>query len=201
MLRSVSRVDGVNDDQGDDSIGEVKAEIARLRGLVSKLERRCAELDRLAHFDSLVPLPNRRGFLRQLELCIARVARYGDSAAVLFVDLDGLKMLNDSFGHPAGDAALIHVSGLLVRGVRQSDLVGRLGGDEFGVLLDHADEVVANETAERLVDSIAGAEFFFERVCIPLSVAIGVTIIEPGDTPSKVLARADQAMYQGKAAA
>ena len=199
MIDDVSKVmDPVNDDE---SIGEVKAEIARLRGLVSKLERRCAELDRLAHFDSLVPLPNRRGFLRQLELCIARVARYGDSAAMLFVDLDGLKMLNDSFGHPAGDAALVHVAGLLVRGVRQSDLVGRLGGDEFGILLDHADEAVANETAERLVDSIAGDEFFFERNCIPLSVAIGVTIIEPGDTPSKVLARADQAMYQGKAAA
>jgi diguanylate cyclase (GGDEF)-like protein len=192
---------------GDHRVYEVRedrddaAEIDRLRGMIAQLEARCAELDRLAHHDSLVPLLNRRGFLRQLELVIARHERYGDPAAVLFVDLDGLKMLNDSFGHPAGDSALIHVAAMLVGGVRQSDTVGRLGGDEFCILLDHADERSAAETAERLVDTIAGDEFFIDGMPVPLSVAIGVTVIERGDTPAAVLARADQAMYQGKVAA
>jgi diguanylate cyclase (GGDEF)-like protein len=180
---------------------DVNGEIAFLRGLVAKLEARCAELDDLAHCDSLVPLPNRRGFLRQLELVIARLERYGDPAAVLFVDLDGLKMLNDSFGHSAGDEALIHVSSLLVGGVRQSDCVGRLGGDEFGILLDHADQETAEETAARLVNRVASEEFFIDGAPVPLSVAIGMTMIERGDTAAAVLARADQAMYQGKAAA
>lgn len=180
---------------------DVNAEIAHLRGLVAQLEARCAELDRLAHHDSLVPLPNRRGFLRQLEIAVARCERYGQSAAMLFVDLDGLKMLNDSFGHSAGDSALIHVAAHLVGGVRQSDCVGRLGGDEFGILLEHADEAIAAETAERLVDTIAGEEFQVDGSAVPLSVAIGMTMIEPGDTPAAVLARADQAMYQGKVAA
>lgn len=175
-------------------------EIARLRALVATLEARCTELDNLAHQDSLVPLRNRRGFLRQLELVIARHHRYGDAAAVLFVDLDGLKMLNDWFGHLAGDAALVHVASLLVGGVRQSDMVGRLGGDEFGILLDRADARTAAETAERLIDTIAGAEFSIDDQPVPLSVAIGMTIIEHGDTPAAVLARADQAMYMGKAA-
>ncbi|MFN2473961.1 MAG: GGDEF domain-containing protein [Sphingomicrobium sp.] len=179
----------------------MNAEIAYLRGLVAKLEARCVELDGLAHRDSLVPLPNRRGFLRQLELVIARLERYGDPAAVLFVDLDGLKMVNDSFGHCAGDSALIHVSALLVGGVRQSDCVGRLGGDEFGILLDHADESCAAETAARLVELVAGEEFLVDGTSIPLSIAIGMTMIEVGDTADAVLNRADRAMYQGKAAA
>ena len=186
---------------GQSHMRDASDEIAYLRGLVAKLEARCAELDGLAHRDSLVPLPNRRGFLRQLELVIARLERYGDPAAVLFVDLDGLKLLNDSFGHEAGDRALIHVADLLVAGVRQSDCVGRLGGDEFGILLDHADQQTAEETAARLVDRVADEEFFVGGAAIPISVAIGMTMIVKGDTASCVLARADESMYQGKAAA
>jgi diguanylate cyclase (GGDEF)-like protein len=86
-------------------------------------------------------------------------------------------------------------------GTRATDCVARLGGDEFCVLLDHADEKIALETAERLVDSIARDEFLFEETSIPLSVAIGVTLIEDGDSPATVLARADKAMYRVKDAA
>ena len=176
-------------------------EIARLRGRVAQLEARCDELDQLAHHDSLVPLPNRRGFLRTLELGIARVERYGEPAGVLFVDLDGLKQVNDRHGHETGDRALVHVSAMLVSGVRSTDCVGRLGGDEFGILLDHADEQSAADTAARLVEMVAGERFEIGGAAVPLSVAIGMTMIEPGDTPACVLARADQAMYRGKVAA
>jgi len=175
--------------------------IATLRGEVARLESRVKELDQLAHLDSLVPLPNRRGLVRQLEMLISRVERYGDSAAMLFVDLDGLKLLNDSLGHTAGDAALIQVALLLVGGVRASDAVARLGGDVFAILLDRADEASACETAERLVKMIADSSFRHEGIDMPLSVAIGVTMIESGDNPVTVMARADQAMYRVKAAA
>jgi diguanylate cyclase (GGDEF)-like protein len=187
-------------DQGQDESNR-EFELAELRARIAELEGRCAELDRLAHYDTLVPVPNRRGFVRQLELTIARHKRYRHPAAVLFVDLDGLKMLNDSFGHLAGDAALIHVAAQLSRGVRESDCVGRLGGDEFGVLLDHADEATAADAARRLVETIAREKFFVDGIPVPLSVAIGLTVIEADDTPTAVLARADAAMYQGKAAA
>ena len=176
-------------------------EIARLRGEVARLETRMAELDRLAHYDSLVPLPNRRGFTRQLEAMIDRAQRYDDTSALLFVDVDGLKMVNDSFGHHAGDAALVHVAELLVGGVRQSDLVARFGGDEFAVLLERADEAEALETAHRLADMIATVEFCFDGTCIPLSAAIGFAVIEQGDTADSVIRRADRAMYEEKAAA
>jgi diguanylate cyclase (GGDEF)-like protein len=176
-------------------------EIARLRAEVMRLEAKVEELDRLAHRDALVPLVNRRGMLRELEMMIARHERHGTPAAMLFVDLDDLKMLNDKFGHMGGDAALMKVADKLLQGTRANDCVARLGGDEFCILLDHADEKDALETAERLVDSIAGEDFLFEGAPIPLSVAIGVTLIEQGDSPATVLLRADKAMYRVKAAA
>lgn len=191
---------------GDSSLDQVDAaalmaEVARLRGEIARLEQRVAELDGLAHNDPLVPAVNRRGMIRELEKLIARHERHGDPAALLFVDLDGLKILNDTFGHPGGDAALIHVTEQLAAGTRANDCVARLGGDEFCVLLDHADEAQAIETAERLVNEVAGEDFIFNGMPMPLSVAIGVTMIEKGDTPNAVLARADQAMYRVKAAA
>jgi diguanylate cyclase (GGDEF)-like protein len=176
-------------------------EITRLRADIARLESRVEELDRLAHQDPLVPLANRRGMLRELEIMIARHERHGTPAAMLFVDLNDLKMLNDEYGHVGGDAALVSVAEKLLAGTRGNDLVARLGGDEFCVLLDHADEKSALETAERLVDSIARQDFIFEGTPIPLSVAIGVTLIEQGDTPCTILSRADKAMYRVKAAA
>jgi diguanylate cyclase (GGDEF)-like protein len=176
-------------------------EVDRLHREIARLEERVTLLDRLAHQDTLIELPNRRGFMRQLDRLIDRVTRYGDQAAMLYVDIDGLKMINDSFGHLAGDEALLQVAKLLTDGVRRSDCVARLGGDEFGVLLERADEQVASETASRLVSRIAGSEFCYEGTCLPLSVAIGYGVIEPGDSPDAVIARADAAMYEEKAAA
>ena len=177
------------------------AEIERLREKIAHLEERVRHLDELAHQDSLIAVPNRRGFLRELEALIARVSRYGESAAMLFVDIDGLKRINDTYGHKAGDEALIHVAGVLSKGVRKSDCVARLGGDEFGILLAHADEDSARETAARLTEQIDADETSCDGNALPLGVAIGITVIAADDSPDAVIARADQAMYERKAAA
>src|SRR5689334_13983650 len=176
-------------------------EISCLRGQVAQLQERVEQLDHLAHQDSLIDLPNRRGFLRELERLIARVSRYGAKGAMLFVDVDGLKAINDSFGHRAGDQALIQVADLLASGVRKSDVCARIGGDEFGILLENADEASAHETAGRLIDIIADCELVHDGDELPLSVAIGVGLIEPSDTAETVMARADEEMYRRKAAA
>ena len=181
--------------------GALMEEIARLRGEVAQLESRVEELDRAAHHDALVPIANRRGLVRQLEMLIARRERHNIAAALLFVDVDGLKSLNDSFGHATGDAALIYLAELMVGEVRQTDLVARLGGDEFAILLDHADEAAAMDTANRLVNAVADSDFIHHGQPLPLSVAIGITAIEKGDTAEAVLDRADQEMYRDKAAA
>jgi diguanylate cyclase (GGDEF)-like protein len=175
------------------------AEIERLREKIAHLEERVRQLDELAYQDPLIPVPNRRGFMRELEALIARVSRYGESAAMLFVDIDGLKGINDSYGHKAGDEALTHVAAVLSQGVRTSDCVARLGGDEFGILLAHAGEDSARETADRLTARIEAAETDWDGNPLPLGVAIGVTLIGRDDTPDAVIARADRAMYEAKA--
>ena len=180
---------------------ELLDEIAQLKGRIARLEQEVDHLDRLAHCDALVPLFNRRGMIRALETMIAQHERHDIPAAVLFVDLDGLKLVNDCFGHEGGDAALIHVARQLLIGVRTEDCVARVGGDEFCILLDRSDEASAIETAERLADRVAGDDFLLDGRPVPLSVAIGLTLVERGDTPTAVLARADQAMYRVKAAA
>ena len=190
-----------NDDGGislDDAIALLD-EIERLRDQLAKGEARLSELDRLAHRDPLVDLPNRRSFLTSLEQLIAKVERYGVDAAMLFVDVDGLKAVNDRLGHNAGDKALIKIARLLVASVRKADFVARLAGDEFGILLEHADELNAWTMALRVVETVDECEFCVNNVCVPLSVAIGVGVIEPGDTPETVLARADSEMYRIKA--
>jgi diguanylate cyclase (GGDEF)-like protein len=174
-------------------------EIERLRSQLTSYESRLSELDRLAHRDTLVDLPNRRSFLASLEQLIARVDRYGGPAAMLFVDVDGLKAINDEFGHVAGDKALVEVARLLVASVRKSDFVGRLAGDEFGILLEHADELSAWQMALRVVETVDECQFCINGVCLPLSVAIGVGMIESGDLPEAVFARADKEMYRIKA--
>lgn len=181
--------------------GALIAEISRLRGEVARLESRVEELDRLANLDTLVPVANRRGLIVQLDMMIARFERHGTPAALLFVDVDGLKALNDTFGHAAGDAALIHLTETMISSVRQTDMVARIGGDEFAILLDHADENSACETAARLADQVADCEFCFEGTCLPLSIAIGFTPIQIGDSPESVMDRADEAMYRQKDAA
>ncbi len=180
---------------------EAFEEIERLREKIARLEERVRQLDALAHQDSLVHVPNRRGFMRELEALISRVSRYGEGGAMLFVDIDGLKRINDSFGHKAGDEALIHVANALASGVRKSDCVARLGGDEFGVLLVHADEETARETAGRLKTLIDEHESHCDGNRLPLSIAIGVTMVAANDTTDAVIARADRAMYAEKSAA
>jgi diguanylate cyclase (GGDEF)-like protein len=145
-------------------------EIERLRSQLTSYESRLSELDRLAHRDTLVDLPNRRSFLASLEQLIARVDRYGGPAAMLFVDVDGLKAINDEFGHVAGDKALVEVARLLVASVRKSDFVGRLAGDEFGILLEHADELSAWQKALRVVETVDEGQFCINDIGLPLSI-------------------------------
>ncbi len=175
-------------------------EIERLRNQIAQLQARVQQLDVLAHRDPLVDLPNRRSFLASLDRLIARVGRSKEPAAVLFVDVDGLKAINDKLGHQAGDAALVEVATLLVASTRRHDCVARLGGDEFGILLEQADELSAWLMALRVVETVVGAKFCLGKTTLPLSVAVGVATIQPGDDSATVMARADREMYRVKAA-
>jgi diguanylate cyclase (GGDEF)-like protein len=174
---------------------DLKRENAELKARIAELEELAERLERLADCDTLTPLPNRRFFVRSIERAVAQLARHGTPAAVLFIDVDRLKAINDIHGHGAGDQALIHIAWILREKVRSSDLVARIGGDEFGVLLEYADEEAAREKAAVLRDAIAARPL--ERK-IAISVSIGVTAIRSADTPEAALARADSGMYAVK---
>ena len=176
------------------------AEIARLRDQLRSAERRVAELERLADEDALAPISNRRAFLRHLGRTIGYVERYGAACSLLYFDVNGLKAINDTHGHAAGDAALIHVADILLANTRSSDIVGRLGGDEFGVLLARADEPAAVSKARRLASAIAGGRFQWQGRSIPMSVAYGAHRLASGGDAQTALAAADRAMYRQKRA-
>ena len=173
-------------------------EVAALRQELGFTQARLAELERLANEDSLAPIGNRRAFLRDLARTIGYVERYGAACSLLYFDLDGLKAINDTFGHAAGDAALIHVAEVLLAHTRSSDVIGRLGGDEFGVLLARADEAAARSKAERLCDAVALTRLRWKGETIPISVAFGAHGLVAGEEPQVALAAADRAMYRHK---
>lgn len=179
----------------------LRNEIRRLEAEVAGLESRVEQLDRLACMDVLVPAANRRGLMKALEMVLARHERHGIPSAILFVDVDGLKSINDRHGHAAGDAALVHLTGLMSQNVRKTDLVARIGGDEFAILLDNSPDDIAAQTAGRLATQVAASELLYRGVALDLSIAIGLAMIERGDTPEDVLDRADRAMYSRKNAA
>jgi diguanylate cyclase (GGDEF)-like protein len=173
-------------------------EVLGLRRQLASAQSRIAELERLADEDWLAPIRNRRAFLRDLARALADVERYGTSCGLLYFDVDGLKAINDRFGHEAGDAALIHVAGVLIASTRGSDVVGRLGGDEFGVLLARADLAMTLSKGRYLAGAIAASQFRWEGSLVPLSVAYGTHRLLAGQDTQAALAAADRAMYSHK---
>jgi len=173
-------------------------EIDDLRGEVARLKGQLAETAGLADRDVLTPLLNRRAFMRELGRISTFAARYGASASLVFLDLDGFKSVNDRFGHAAGDEALKEVAARLLANVRDSDIVGRLGGDEFGVILVQADLLTAQSKAETLVKVIEGAPVQCGDWSVPLHISAGVRQIEPGAAPEVALAEADATMFVRK---
>jgi diguanylate cyclase (GGDEF)-like protein len=157
------------------------------------------ELQRLATTDSLTGLPNRRHFMEQLEYELARIKRFGKPASLLMLDLDHFKRVNDTYGHAAGDAVLRHFAELAQTSLREIDLIGRLGGEEFGVLLPGTTQPGAIELAERLREAVAAAPVMAGEHQIPVTVSIGIAEFDPTDPhPDDILARADVALYKAK---
>jgi diguanylate cyclase (GGDEF)-like protein len=174
---------------------DLARENAVLRAYVAELEERILLLEQLADSDTLTPLPNRRFFIRAVERAIAQLARHGTPSALLFVDVDRMKEINDTHGHSVGDAALVHTASILRDMVRTGDAVARIGGDEFGVLLDYADEAAAREKAATLCEAVAAQPL---HGAIELGISVGITALGPDDTPETALNRADSGMYQVK---
>jgi diguanylate cyclase (GGDEF)-like protein len=162
------------------------------------LAERLAAAEALADRDALAPVFNRRAFMRELHRTMSEVERYKTPAAVIFIDLDGFKALNDTYGHAAGDAVLTAVGRLLLDSVRESDVIGRLGGDEFGVILNRASAEEAAAKAAALNHKLNATPTVFAGVSHRVRASFGVHAIAMSEDPETAIARADEAMYAEK---
>ncbi len=163
---------------------------------IAKLQHTQAKLEQLATQDPLTGALNARSFVERLAQELERIRRYSRPLALLYLDLDDFKVVNDRHGHQTGDAVLRLVANATRRAIRQSDVVGRLGGDEFGVLMPETDSVVAEAAATRLA---AGIRSVFQGTpSVTASIGLVSTINAASLGAEELLRRADKAMYEAK---
>lgn len=176
-----------------------KPTVRRLRSELAKALALIEELKASAETDFLLDILNRRGFERELTRAIAFMKRYRASGALIVLDVDRLKPINDEFGHAAGDQVLKAIVTAVLREVRASDVVGRLGGDEFAVLLWNLSETDARAKAAALEETVDALRFTFRGTAVTTGASAGVAILNSHCDPRRALEEADSAMYVRKA--
>jgi diguanylate cyclase (GGDEF)-like protein len=174
------------------------AEIERLKDELAQARAAIADLETRADVDPLLEIINRRGFERELKRSLAYLQRYKGEAALLFVDLDGFKSVNDRHGHAAGDVLLKAVARALTGHVRASDVVARLGGDEFGVLLWNLGPAQAAAKARELEQVIAAVAVEHDGGALSVGASAGLVALNGSATPAQMIDAADRAMYTRK---
>jgi diguanylate cyclase (GGDEF)-like protein len=191
-------VAGDIDSDAKRALDQLQRENERLRHELVDARTRIVELERLADEDALVPVANRRAFMRELTRVIAFAERYGLPASVIYFDVNGMKQINDAHGHLAGDAALRHMAKLLRDNIRSSDTLGRLGGDEFGVILAQSNADQANRKAAALAEIVAATPLQWDAAEIVVSAAYGVYSFNGGEDAQVAIDAADREMYRQK---
>ncbi len=175
-------------------------EVDQLRKETERLRGRVRELESLADHDVMLPVLNRRAFLREVSRALALAERHNAPSALVYFDLNGFKTINDEYGHAAGDAALHHVANLLTAHVRETDAVGRLGGDEFAVVLTLTGADGAECKARELADRVSTIPFDYAGRKLTVSTAWGCQPLQAGHKAEDIMAKADAAMYACKLA-
>ena len=173
-------------------------EVDQLRKETERLRGRVRELESLADHDVMLPVLNRRAFLREVSRALALAERHNAPSALVYFDLNGFKAINDDYGHAAGDAALHHVANLLTAHVRETDAVGRLGGDEFAVVLTLTGADGAETKARELAERVSTTPFDYAGRKLTVGTAWGCQPLMAGHKAEDIMASADAAMYACK---
>ncbi len=179
----------------------VSALLEKLEDMGSDLARTkesLAEMERLVDVDCVAPIPNRRAFMRRLSWAITMHERYGHPSTILYFDVNDFKKINDLHGHAAGDLAIRHIADLLASAMRESDFLARIGGDEFAVIMYHAEEDSARKRGILISQRIKNSPFTFAGRQISVSCAQGCYSLRNGDNSESALAAADMSMYVDK---
>ncbi|MBN2866234.1 MAG: EAL domain-containing protein [Thiotrichales bacterium] len=167
---------------------------------ITKLKASQAELDYLAHHDVLTKLPNRRKFLNNLEFTLSHVKRSQKPFALLMLDLDRFKDVNDSYGHAAGDEVLLNAAKMIKDALRENDMVARLGGDEFAILIEDLHLVTdAAQVAQTIISTISKPQMLKDNRAVSVGCSIGIALYPEHGTDSEILMQhADSALYLSK---
>ena len=184
------------------AIEALSEEVLALRDESAALKAALADAELLADNDALVPIFNRRAFEREVRREIALSGRFQTPLSLIFIDLDNFKLVNDIYGHAAGDSVLLKVADILMERTRETDIVGRLGGDEFGVVLAHATYDDTLRKAAQLAASVDSLEVRDEAnpatPIVRIGASCGVVEWRAGQSAAALIARADQAMFLEK---
>lgn len=184
---------------GDFLLLVVESDVTELHQALDAADKAKQQLQQMAHYDALTELPNLRMFEEKGGLLLAQAQRNQSRFAILFMDLDGFKGVNDRFGHQAGDQLLQKLARRLQAALRHSDLIARIGGDEFVLLqAELTDQLEASTLANKVIE-ILSAPYDLQGEKVALGVSVGIAIYpDNGDTLEQLLDQADQAMYQVK---
>ena len=163
-----------------------------------KANARFADAAKYADLDVLLPVLNRRAFLRELDRFIAFAERYGTPSCLFYFDIDMFKSVNDRFGHAAGDYVLGHFASVMSGQIRDTDVLARIGGDEFGIILAHATTDQAVAKGERLMHALDENPPLWQGQPVRLRCSSGIHRLRAGESAEEAVIRADQAMYAHK---
>lgn len=183
----------------EELVARVKVHL-KIKALQDELLEKNQRLEELSRTDGLTKIANRRHFMETLELEFLRAERYESALAYIMIDLDHFKALNDKHGHQAGDKALLEVARILQRGLRQNDMAGRYGGEEFALMLPQTDLTGATVVAERCRKGVEGKRIAVKNASIRTTVSIGISAMPSAQIKSvdDLIRTADDALFKAK---
>ncbi|MBI9096767.1 MAG: GGDEF domain-containing protein [Sphaerochaeta sp.] len=164
-----------------------------------RLHEAALQLEQYANYDTLTGLPNRRFFFESLKKAVTESERHARRFALLYIDLDGFKGINDAYGHEVGDEVLITLGGRLVKGIRKTDFVARLGGDEFAVILYDIEEMTVAENLAKNIHEMLQEVIHTDSLQCTINASFGIALYpDTGNDCETLLRNADSAMYEIK---
>lgn len=181
-----------------DILGEILDFVVEAEQTIAEQSERIEKLEVLTATDPLTGLLNRRGMIQELKQASATADRHGELAIFVYIDLDGFKGVNDTYGHDVGDAKLKFVANALVSSIRKTDYAARLGGDEFALLLRNSDFDGGRCRTRFIQQQLNFSKFKFNNNIIPIKASFGIAEISPGTQIEDIMRKADREMYRNK---